>query len=239
MTDPSAHAHHPEGHGGAHDHPSEAHAPRVEDRSAPETEADWDLKYSGEQVWSGRPNASLVAEAPTLPVGRALDVGAGEGGDAVYLAEHGWTVTASDISRRALERVAEAAAARGVSVRALHADANAPDPFGAEQYDLVTVHYASIPRRSDHRAVSNLLRAVAPGGSLLVVSHDFAEMRAAIAEGHMGAHDPDAYERVEDVADALDRSPQWVIDVYESRPRPAGAASHHIADVILRAHRVA
>lgn len=233
MTDLSAHPHRPDGHRGADPH---GHAP---EGSAPETEADWDLRYSGEQVWSGRPNVSLVVETAALPAARALDVGAGEGGDAVYLAEQGWTVTASDISARALDRVAAAAARRGVSVRLIHADANARDPFGAEQYDLVTAHYASIPRRSDQRAIGNLLGAVAPGGSLLVVSHDLAAMREAIAEGSAAAHDPDAYVRVEDVADALARSPQWVIDVYETRPRPAGAASHHVSDVILRAHRVA
>ena len=63
-------------------------------------EADWDHRYGGEQIWSGNPNGTLVNEIAGLTAGRALDVGAGEGGDALWLAEQGWSVTASDISRR-------------------------------------------------------------------------------------------------------------------------------------------
>src|SRR5699024_10261495 len=63
-------------------------------------EADWDRRYSGTQLWSGEPNRTLVDEIAEMAPGRALDVGAGEGGDAIWLAERGWTVTASDISSR-------------------------------------------------------------------------------------------------------------------------------------------
>ncbi len=69
-------------------------------------EADWDHRYGGDQMWSGNPNGTLVNEIDGLAPGRALDVGAGEGGDAVWLAEQGWQVTANDISQRALDRVA-------------------------------------------------------------------------------------------------------------------------------------
>ena len=72
-------------------------------------EADWDHRYGGDQMWSGNPNGTLVNEIDGLAAGRALDVGAGEGGDAVWLAEHGWQVTANDISQRALDRVAAVA----------------------------------------------------------------------------------------------------------------------------------
>ena len=61
-------------------------------------EADWDHRYGGDQIWSGNPNGTLVNEISGLTPGRALDVGAGEGGDALWLAEQGWNVTASDIS---------------------------------------------------------------------------------------------------------------------------------------------
>ena len=62
--------------------------------------AEWDQRYAGiEQVWSGRPNAALVSEVTGLEPGRALDVGCGEGADAVWLALHGWQVTALDVSR--------------------------------------------------------------------------------------------------------------------------------------------
>lgn len=202
-------------------------------------QADWDHRYGGERMWSGNPNGTLVEEAAGLAPGRALDVGAGEGGDAVWLAEQGWRVTASDISSRALHRVAAEAARRGLDVECLRADANATDPFGGATFDLVSAQYASIPRTPDDRAVHNLLDAVAPGGTLLVVSHDLAPMRAP-ADPATGSRpfDPDAYVRVEDVAAALARRPGWEVEVHQTRPRPPGAASsQHVEDVVLRARR--
>jgi len=202
-------------------------------------EIDWDHRYSGEQLWSGNPNASLVAEATGLTPGRALDVGAGEGGDAVWLATRGWQVTASDISQRALDRVEGEAGRRGLSVRCLRADANALDAFEPAAFDLVTAHYASIPRTPDDRGMRNLLDAVAPGGRLLFVGHDIEAMRAPVdTRTHSRPFDPDAYLRLDDVRAALLDSPLWELEVDEKRPRPEGAASHHVHDVILRARRV-
>ncbi len=203
-------------------------------------ESDWDHRYGGEQIWSGNPNGSLVHEVAGRQPGRALDVGAGEGGDAIWLAEQGWTVTASDISGAALTRIGGAADQRGVKVDLLRADANAFEPYESGTYDLVTAAYASIPRTPDGRGVRNLLAAVAPGGLLLIISHDLEPMRAHRAASGPGmAFDPDAYVRVEDVADALTRSADWDLELNEKRPRPAGAASagHHIDDVVLRARR--
>jgi thioredoxin reductase/SAM-dependent methyltransferase len=203
------------------------------------TEGDWDHRYGGEQVWSGNPNGTLVAEIVGITPGRALDVGAGEGGDAIWLAEQGWKVTANDISQRALDRVANEAARRGLVVECHHSDANAVDPFEREAFDLVSAQYASIPRTPDGRGVRNLLDAVAPGGTLLVVGHDLEPMRTAIDTSRESRpFDPDAYVRVEDVAAALADASDWEIDVHERRARPAGAASsHHVDDVVLRARR--
>jgi thioredoxin reductase/SAM-dependent methyltransferase len=201
-------------------------------------EADWDHRYRGDQMWSGNPNGTLVNETSGLRPGRALDVGAGEGGDAIWLAEQGWRVTASDISQRALARVAAEAERRGARVECHHADANALDAFEAGAFDLVSAQYASIPRTPDDRAVSNLLNAVAPGGTLLVVSHDLEPMRAPVdTRVHSRPFDPDAYVRVDDFAAALAGAPDWDIEVNEKRPRPAGAASasHHVDDIVLRA----
>ena len=203
-------------------------------------EADWDQRYGDVPMWSGRPNGSLVNEAGAIAPGRALDVGAGEGGDALWLAEHGWDVTASDISRRALERVGAEATRRGLRVECLHADANSLDPFEAGAFDLVSAQYASIPRTPDGRGVRNLLNAVAPGGTLLVVSHDLEPMRAPIdTSSHSRAFDPDAYVRVDDIVAAIADSSAWDIEVHETRPRPPGAASasHHVDDLVLRARR--
>lgn len=200
-------------------------------------ESDWDHRYEGDQMWSGNPNGTLVNEISGLAPGRALDVGAGEGGDALWLAEQGWSVTASDISQRALDRVGAQARRRGLRVECHHADANVSGAFPPDKFDLVSAQYASIPRTPDGRGVRNLLSAVAPGGTLLIVSHDLEPMRAP---GHSRPFDPDAYVRVDDFAAALAGSPAWDIELHEKRPRPAGAASasaHHVHDIVLRARR--
>lgn len=203
------------------------------------TEGDWDHRYGGGQMWSGNPNGTLVAEMSSVAPGRALDVGAGEGGDAIWLAEQGWKVTANDISQRALDRVAAEAERRGLTVECNHVDANAPDAFEPGTFDLVSAQYASIPRTPDARGIRNLLDAVAPGGTLLVVGHDLEPMRAPIDTEHESRpFDPDAYVRVDDVAAAIADAPDWEVQVSGKRPRPAGAASsHHVDDVVLRARR--
>lgn len=202
-------------------------------------QADWDHRYGGEHLWSGNPNGTLVDEVTPLPAGRALDVGAGEGGDAIWLAQRGWTVTATDVSARGLDRVRAAADQAGVGVTCLHADANARDPFPGGAFDLVSAQYASIPRTPDSRAVRHLLDAVAPGGTLLVVGHDLGPMREmARSADHAPVFDPDAYVGPADVAAAVIDSPYWTVEVNEKRDRPPGAAStHHVEDVVFRARR--
>ena len=172
--------------------------------------------------------------------GRVLDVGAGEGGDAIWLARQGWSVTAMDVSSRALDRVQGAAVTAGVAVTCLHADANDVAPFGGEQFDLVSAQYASIPRTPDDRAVHHLLGAVAPGGTLLMVSHDLAPMRHPIDPSVASRmFDPDAYVRVDDVVRVVGGLPDWEVGHHATRPRPPGAASgHHVDDVVLRVRRV-
>jgi thioredoxin reductase/SAM-dependent methyltransferase len=205
-------------------------------------QADWDHRYGGDQMWSGNPNGTLVNEVSELRPGRALDVGAGEGGDALWLAEQGWRVTASDISQRALKRIGAEAERRGLQVECHHTDANALGAFETGSFDLVSAQYASIPRTPDGRGERNMLDAVAPGGTLLVVSHDLEPMRAPIDRlSSSRAFDPDAYVRVDDFAAAVADSTAWDIEVHEKRRRPAGAASasHHVDDVVLRARRVA
>jgi thioredoxin reductase/SAM-dependent methyltransferase len=203
-------------------------------------EADWDHRYGGDQMWSGNPNGSLVNEVGGLVPGRALDVGAGEGGDALWLAEQGWRVTASDISTYALDRVDAEAARRGLRVDRHHTDANALDAYATAAFDLVSAQYAAIPRTPDGRGVGNVLDAVAPGGTLLVVSHDLEPMRTPIDTlTNSRPFDPDAYVRVEDFVAALADSPAWEIEVHETRPRPPGSATaaQHVDDVVLRARR--
>lgn len=203
-------------------------------------EADWDHRYGGDtHMWSGNPNGTLVSEVGELAPGRVLDVGAGEGGDAVWLAERGWKVTATDISAHALGRVAAEAGRRGLAVECLHRDANALDAFETGGFDLVSMQYGSIHRTPDRRALSNLLAAVAPGGTLLVVGHDLTPMREPVdVEEQTRMFDPDAYLGIDEIAAALADDPNWQIERHETRSRPPGAAStHHVDDVVLRARR--
>ena len=107
------------------------------------TQETWDARYAeSERIWSGRPNQRLVEEVADLAPGRALDVGCGEGADAVWLAEHGWSVTALDVSEVALARVQEHAAEAGFAdrVATLHHDLMAGGPAPG-RYDLVSAFF--------------------------------------------------------------------------------------------------
>jgi SAM-dependent methyltransferase len=135
--------------------------------------ASWDARYAGEEpVWSGRPNAQLVAEVAGLTPGTALDVGCGEGGDVIWLAQRGWRVTGADFSAAGLARAARHAAEAGVADRVdwWQVDARA-FKAGQRRYDLVTTHFLHPPDGGMVDVVGRLAGAVAPGGHLLVVGH--------------------------------------------------------------------
>lgn len=194
--------------------------------------AEWDTRYAAaERVWSGEPNGALVAELAALHPGRALDVGCGEGADAVWLARGGWQVTALDVSRVALDRAERHARDAGVQVTWVHAGlVEAGLPTGG--FDLVSAQYPALRRTPAAVAEQMLVDVVAPGGTLLVVHH------APEAE-RLGdrSFDPELYVLPADVAVLLDTD--WQIDVNERRPRSisGGSGAHHTHDVVLRARR--
>jgi SAM-dependent methyltransferase len=121
------------------------------------------------------PNRFLVQEARDLPPGRALDVAAGEGRSAIWLAERGWRVLAVDFSRVALERGARLAAEREVEVVWKLADVTrwTPTPSG---FDLVVVLYLHLAAERMLGVVRRAAAAVAEGGTILVVGHDTANL---------------------------------------------------------------
>ena len=187
-------------------------------------EADWDHRYGGEQMWSGNPNGTLVDELGDLTAGRALDVGAGEGADAIWLAEQGWEVTASDISRQGARPCGGGGGAARAADRVPPRRRQRARPLRRGRVRPGVGPVRVDPAHADGRGVRNLLDAVAPGGSLLVVSHDLEPMRTPIdTEKHSRLFDPDAYVRVDDVVAALAEAPEWVIDVHEKRMRPPGS----------------
>jgi SAM-dependent methyltransferase len=131
----------------------------------------WDTRYAeSSAVWSGNANVALVQEVGDLPPGTALDLGCGEGGDAIWLAARGWTVTATDISAVALAKAAAHAAEAGVTVDFQRHDLGVSFPAGT--YDLVSAQFlyprGDVPREQLLLAAKE---AVAPGGILLIEGH--------------------------------------------------------------------
>ncbi|MCS0604373.1 class I SAM-dependent methyltransferase [Streptomyces sp. LP11] len=201
----------------------------------PAVRAEWDARYADRgQLWSGRPNGALVAETAGLTPGRVLDVGCGEGADAVWLARGGWDVTALEVSGVALERAAGHARDVGVTVRWVHA-ALTEAPLPPASFDLVSAQYPALLRTPDAAAERALLAAVAPGGVLLLVHHAGMHTRQADDSGF----DPADYVWPAMVAALL--TEDWLVEVDETRPRvmpDGGAGAHHTDDVVLRARRL-
>jgi SAM-dependent methyltransferase len=201
----------------------------------PAVQAQWDRRYAErERLWSGQPNGALVTEVAGLTPGRVLDVGCGEGADAIWLARGGWDVTAVEVSGVALERAARHARDAGVVVGWVHAGlveaALAPASF-----DLVSAQYPALLRTPDDAAERALLAAVAPGGVLLLVHHVGMDTQQL----HDSGFDPADYVWPSMVAALLDED--WEIELNEERPRIApdgGAGAHHTEDLVLRARRL-
>jgi SAM-dependent methyltransferase len=194
----------------------------------------WDEMYrSRDQLFSGAPNGVLVTEVTDLPPGQALDVGCGEGADALWLARRGWQVTAVDISPTALQRAAAAATDLSGRVAWTRADLTVtPPPTGA--FDLVSVQYFPLPHQPDHAALRGLLDAVAPGGTLLIAAHDLADLPPR----HEHGFDPSDYYQPGDIARLLGHD--WTVLINGTRPRtaPPPAGTHHTHDIVLRAQRL-
>lgn len=180
--------------------------------SAADDAPEWDEWYaSSAQLWSGQPNAALVTEVAGLRPGRALDVGCGEGADAVWLAGQGWTVTALDVSQVALERAALHARQAAVRVHWLHGSF-VGTPLPAAGFDLVSAQYPALRRTPANEAERSLLAAVAPGGTLLVVHHADMDVEQAGENGF----DPADYVSPFDVAPLL--GDDWDVAFDERRP---------------------
>jgi SAM-dependent methyltransferase len=133
----------------------------------------WDARYrESDRTWSGRANAALEREAAFLTPGRALDLGSGEGGDALWLAERGWQVTAVDISPTALDRGRVAAAERGLAPRIEWIEADLGEWTPSGEFDLVSAHFLHSPVELPRELILRRAAAsVAPAGVLLVVGH--------------------------------------------------------------------
>jgi len=165
------------GHGAGHPQPQSE-----QELQALFEQPSWEERYAGKpSVWSGNPNPQLVVEGTGLVPGRALDVGSGEGADAIWLAGRGWQVTGLDFSAVALERSAQHAAEAGVGegVEWRHADLRTWSP-GSERWDLVSSQFMHQPDGGMVAITRTLAAAVAESGTLLVVGHHPADVETGL-----------------------------------------------------------
>ncbi len=143
--------------------------------------AQWDERYStSELIWTGRANQFVEAHLADLEPGTAIDLGAGEGRNAVWLASRGWTVTAVDFSQVGLDKAQQLAAEHGVEIshRARRRDHLAPDA----PVDLVVLSYLQLPSEQQRIVLEHAATWLAPGGTLFVIAHD----RSNVEHGYGG-----------------------------------------------------
>ncbi|WP_329008734.1 methyltransferase domain-containing protein [Micromonospora rifamycinica] len=197
------------------------------------------------------PNPYLARETAGLPPSTALDAGCGAGAEAIWLAAHGWRVTAADISADALARAADRAAdGPAEAVRWVEADLTVWEP--GTRFDLVTSHYAhpAMPQLAFYRRLGEW---VAPGGTLLIVGHlhtarsghdhdhhDHDHDRGHHDQGHgHHGHPAEATVTLTDITAGLD-TVGWEIVTAEEHQRPVprpGGRSATLHDVVVRATR--
>lgn len=141
--------------------------------SKSEAQQVWEDHYAERnRVWSGRVNVRLADVAESLPPGRALDLGCGEGGDAMWLAERGWHVTAVDISQTALDRAGADARERNLLERIDFQRHDLSHTFPAGTYALVSAQFLHSMVEFDRPRLLRLAAdTVTPGGTLLIVDH--------------------------------------------------------------------
>ncbi len=195
----------------------------------------WDERYRGaDLVWSVSPNTFVAEVVRDLAPGSALDVAAGEGRNAVWLAEQGWRVTAADFSPVAVERTQRIARERlGAGAdrfRAVVSDATEPAP--AEQsgagYDLVLFSYLQLPRGPWGRALAHGVAATAPGGAVLVICHALRNLGA----GTGGPQDPAVLHDPEDVLATAADLPVGVVSA-RVRHRDVEGADRPALDTVV------
>lgn len=164
--------------------------------------AAWDARYrEKELLWAAEPNRFLVEAVAGLEPGRALDLAAGEGRNAVWLAGGGWQVDAVDFSTVALEKGMALAEHAGVTVRFAQRDLTVWTPAPGI-YDLVVIAYLHLPAPARAAVWRAAAAAVTPGGWLIVIGHD----RENLARGHGGPQDATVLYRADEVTDVVAKS---------------------------------
>ncbi|PXX64275.1 methyltransferase family protein [Nocardia tenerifensis] len=189
----------------------------------------WDGVYATRPAATDpQPNYRLAEVVTGLPAGHALDLGCGDGGDALWLARNGWRVTAVDISAVAVERLANFARAHGLSDRIVAESHDLPGTFPTGRFELVCAHYLhtafDLDRATVLRAAAHALR---PGGVLLVVDH------GSTAPWSWNQDRDVRYPTPHEVAAGIDLDPAtWRVERAEAAPRIATGPDGRTAEVV-------
>jgi SAM-dependent methyltransferase len=201
----------------------------------------WDARYAGaDLVWSAEPNIWVRELCAPMAPGRVLDVAAGEGRNALWLVEQGWSALATDYSPVAVARMTEIADRRLGDRRgdftALVADATEPPPegpAGATAYDLVTLVYLHLPREQWRAALGRAVAATATDGAVLVVAHALRNL----AEGVGGPQDPSILLDPDDVVATATELPVEV-ELAQLRRREVEGGERPALDTVVLLRRL-
>jgi SAM-dependent methyltransferase len=191
---------------------------------------DWDKRYAAvENLWAVKPNRFLVQEVADLTPGRALDLACGEGQNAIWLATLGWQVTAVDYSPVAIEKGRRRAERDGVDVDFVCADlvTYRPEPGAFDLVFVLYLHIASSERAGVHEQAS---RAVAPGGTFVLVGHDAANATHGVG----GPSDVDLLYTADTIAAEL---PGLEIEKATQVLRDVAGEERDAIDTLVRARR--
>lgn len=204
------------------------------------TQAYWDDRYGGHRhVWSDRPNPNLVAETEGLTPRRAIDVGCGEGRDAIWLARQGWEVTGADVSPVGLERAAHNAETVGAEIaaritwRQVDLFADEWTPLGS--YELVSSQYLHLPPEVRDQSMRRLADAVAPGGDLLVAAHHPSDLEIPGLRPNM----PELFCTAEELAALLEHEAWEIVTAAAPQRSVTGPEGTPVTirDTVLHARR--
>ncbi|MGF1660970.1 MAG: class I SAM-dependent methyltransferase [Kineosporiaceae bacterium] len=193
--------------------------------------AAWDERYAAGRQWSATPNVFVAELCAALPPGRAIDLAAGEGRNALWLAGRGWEVTAVDFSAVALDRAAAQAATAGVPLAAEVADVLTWDP-GPRPYDLALICYLQVSEVQRRRALATAAASLGPGGRLVVVAHDTANLES----GTGGPRDLSVLWNPEETRQAM-TDLGLRVELCEVRCRPVPGADRPALDTVAVAVR--
>lgn len=195
----------------------------------------WNQRYEAtDLMWSAGPNQFVEAICSGLPAGRSIDLAAGEGRNALWLAEQGWDSTAVDYSSVAIGKARQIAERRGLLITAEVADLTeyVPDPAA---YDLVLVAYLQLPDDQLTPILGRASAAVAPGGRFVLISHDATNLE----HGHGGPQHPEVLTTPDQVVAAI--GPDLTVERAEVAERHVDTddGTKTALDTVVVAHRPA